>query len=602
MIDIIEDAADDYLDYGYKNYHAGDYEYAIIEFNKAIASEPDYSRPYMARADALAKLGKLDEAAADYDRAIRIATEQIASHPESPFSYLWRASVYTRNGEYTKAIADYERVIELDASEGASHLYYDEPFSPYILRGDIYREKGEYSKAIRDFSRAIEIDADDTVSMIRRGRLHFRTGKFEKAEADLSRAKKIHLGRAEHFGSEPDANYGYDGSGNTIKFRDVAAAELKKATELQPLLDCIFSKLGEPEPEYKNGKLSEGIPRRETRNEVETFDHYYSEGTIHFQHGEYGSAVRDFDKALELNPKHAESYSYRAVASAWRGHYNKAIEFFERAVGIDTKVALEFTWGIAPAYLQRGVATKEKSPSTAIKSIETAIRLRPDLAEEARIPLAVAHYHMGHRKLRKKRYNEAISDFEKSLELQPDYADAYSDRGIAFAYLGDYTRAYKYCTKAIELSPQTPKFFDNRGKLFSAQGEHGKAVEDYCKAIDADPTYGLSWFTERAGASASIRLTQAIFGERRSPDHLDHVHTGLIYSDVNNFDRAIAHYTKAIELNSEYAVAYNNRGMLFGRRGEYGKALEDFERALRVDPSYWQAKRNRQSVLSSLRP
>ena len=602
MIDIIEDAADDYLGYGYKDYHLGRYEDAIIECNKAIVSEPDYPVSYMARADALSKLGRVDEAASDYDRAIRLATEQIASHPGSPFSYLERASVYTRIGEYSKAIVDYEKAIKIDASEAASHLYYDDPLSPYISRGDSYRKREEYEKAIRDFSRAIEIHSDNTLALIRRGRLNLETDHFEDAESDLIKARDIHLGLAEHFGRDPEGVYGIDERGDPLSGSDMAARNFGKAEEIHPLLSRISSKLGRTKSEER---ITKKYPRKRSRQPdtlSRGFEHYFWEGTVHLQNGEYGAAVRDFDSAISLNRSHVESHCNRAIASTGMGHYNKAIEFFEAAVGIDIKLALGFALSIAPAYLQRGVTTKEKSPATAIDSIRTATKLRPDLMEEARAPLAVAHHHMGLRKLRKKLYREAITDFEESLKLQPDYADAYSDRGNAFAGLGYYTRASKDYNKAIELSPQTPKFFDNRGKHFSERGEHEKAVGDYCKAIDADPTYGLSWFTERGDAGASINLTRAVFGERRLPDHLDHVHTGLAYSDANNFDKAIAHYTKAIELSSEYAVAYNNRGMLFGRRGEYGKALEDFERALQVEPSYRQAKRNRQIVLSRLRP
>ena len=601
-MDVIKDAADDYLDYGYKDYRSGDYEYAIIEFNKAIASEPDYAAPYMARADALAKLGKLDGAAKDYDTATRIATEQIARHPESPFNYLWRASVYTRIGEYSRAISDYEAALEIDASRGASHLYYDEPFSPYILRGDSFCEIGEYERAIEDFSRAIEIHDDNTVALIRRGRLNLERSQFKEAEADLIKARDIHLRLADHYGQNPDDNFGIDDKGDPVSGSEMADREYGKAEVLRPFLSLISSKLGRVRSKQR---MTKGVPRKRDQQHDAPhmdFDYYFREGTVHLQNEEYGAAVRDFDSAIKLNQFHADSHCNRAIASAGLGHYNKAIEFFERGVEIDTKVALEFTWDIAPAYLQRGVATKGKSPSTAMEAIKTAISLRPDLEVEARAPLAVAHYTMGMRKLRKRRYTEAISDFDKSIELQPDYADAFSDRGNAFAHLGDYTRAFEDCTKAIELSPHTPAFFDNRGKLFSERGEHDKAVEDYCSAIDAAPAFGLIWLSERAGASSSIRLTQAVFGERRSPDHLDHFHTGLAYSDSDDYDKAIAHYTKAIELNSEYAVAYNNRGMLYGRRGEYARALEDFEQALRVDPSYSQAQRNRQTALRRLQP
>ena len=597
MKNIIKDAANDYIEIGISYQDQGRYDLAIMEFNKAIASEPDFAGSYMARADALREQGELDKATADYDRAISVATEGVSQRPDSPHAYLDRASIYTRTGEYSKAIDDYEKAIQLNFSAGASHLYYDEPFSPYLLRGEASCEIGEYAKAIRDFSRAIEIDADNTAALAKRCEVHFKMGRYQAAEADLSKAKRIHQGRAEHFGNTPDANWGYDSSGNAIKFRDIAEAELKMASELQPLLDRIYSELGTSEPKEKEDRPAQRESRRRNRTTVETFEHYFRKGSVHLQNKEYGRAVKDFDKALELKPKHAESYCKRALASAGRGHYNKAIEFFERALGIDAKLAWRFASDIAPAYLQKGVVAKEKSPAMAMESIRFAIRLKEDLSVDAKPHLAVAQYQIGLRKLRRKRYSEAISAFDKSLDLQPDFADAYLDRGNAFAGSGNYASAFRDCAKAIELNPDSARCFDNRGRLYSEQGEHDRAIEDYGRVIDIDPQYGLTWFNDRGGATRSILLTQAIFGQRRTPDHMDHVHTAFVYSDKGDFDKAIAHYNKAIQLNCDYAVAYNNRGMIYGRRGEFKRAIEDFEQALRVDPNYASAQRNREIAL-----
>ena len=600
MDDIIKDAANDYIEIGLSYQGQGRYDLAILEFNKAVASEPDFAGSYMARADAFREQGNLDEAATDYDRALSVATEGVLQRPDSPHAYLQRASIYTRTGEYSKAIDDYEKAIELKFSAASSHLFYDEPFSPYLLRGETYCERGEYAKAIRDFSRAIELDADNTVALAKRCEVHFNMGRFQDAEADLSRAKGIHLRRAEHFGNEPDADWGYDGTGNIIKFRDVAEEELKKASELQPLLDRIYSELGISEPKEKEGRPAQRKSRRGNQAGTKTFAHHFREGNVHLQNGEYGRAVKEFDRALQHKPNHAESHCKRALSSAGRGHYNKAIEFFERALEIDAKLASQFASGIASAYLQKGIAATEKSPAMAMESIKIAIRLREDLSVDARPHLAIVQYQMGLRKLRQKRYLEAISDFDQSLEMQSDFSDAYNDRGSAFAGLGDYAGAFRDCAKAIELNPDTARFFDNRGRLYSERGEHDKAIEDYGRAIDIDPQHGLTWFNERGGAMKSILLTRAVFGERRIPDHMDHLHTGIAYSDEGNFDKAIAHYNKAIELRSEYAIAYNNRGMIYGRRGEYGRALQDFERALQVDPNYIQAQRNRQIALGRL--
>ena len=58
------------------------------------------------------------------------------------------------------------------------------------------------------------------------------------------------------------------------------------------------------------------------------------------------------------------------------------------------------------------------------------------------------------------------------------------------------------------------------------------------------------------------------------------------------YDRAIADYDKAIKLNPRDANAYNNRGFAYGKKGQRDKAISDYRKALQIDPSHQFAKRN----------
>ena len=54
---------------------------------------------------------------------------------------------------------------------------------------------------------------------------------------------------------------------------------------------------------------------------------------------------------------------------------------------------------------------------------------------------------------------------------------------------------------------------------------------------------------------------------------------GSAYSALGQHQRAIEDYDKAIELNPDYAIAYNNRGLSFQELGQASRAREDFDRA-----------------------
>ena len=72
-----------------------------------------------------------------------------------------------------------------------------------------------------------------------------------------------------------------------------------------------------------------------------------------------------------------------------------------------------------------------------------------------------------------------------------------------------------------------------------------------------------------------------------------HNNWGLAYYEKGNYDCAIEEYTKAIELNPNYAIAYNNRGVTYAKKSKYDRAVEDFNMAINLKPNYVHAYNNR---------
>ncbi len=55
----------------------------------------------------------------------------------------------------------------------------------------------------------------------------------------------------------------------------------------------------------------------------------------------------------------------------------------------------------------------------------------------------------------------------------------------------------------------------------------------------------------------------------------------------------MADYNKAIEINPQYAYAYNNRGWVYYNLKEYDKAIKDYNKALEIDPKVPSASNNK---------
>jgi hypothetical protein len=118
-------------------------------------------------------------------------------------------------------------------------------------------------------------------------------------------------------------------------------------------------------------------------------------------------------------------------------------------------------------------------------------------------------------------FEQAKADYNKAIEINPEYGNAYNNRGNIKAEEADYKGAIKDYNRAIELNSQFVEAYCNRGIAKENLGDHSEALED--------------------------------------------------------FDRAI-------ELNAEYIDGYLRRGILRQDLGDYAGAIRDFDRVIEIEP------------------
>ena len=73
------------------------------------------------------------------------------------------------------------------------------------------------------------------------------------------------------------------------------------------------------------------------------------------------------------------------------------------------------------------------------------------------------------------------------MELKPEYAEAYINRGNSYAGLNQYERAIGDYDKAVELNPEYAEAYSNRGNSYAMLNQHERAIEDYDKAVELNP-------------------------------------------------------------------------------------------------------------------
>ena len=186
--------------------------------------------------------------------------------------------------------------------------------------------------------------------------------------------------------------------------------------------------------------------------------------------------------------------------------------------------------------------------------------------------------------------DRAIEDFNMAIELNPNYAGAYTNRAGAYGKKEDHDRTIEDCNRAIQLNPDNPDAYYNRGTAYGKKGDVDRAITDLTKAIEFNPDESNIYNNRGAAYSKKGEVDHAIADFTRAiqfnPDNPDpdiYFNRGTAYGKKGEVDRAILDFTKVIEINPDDVDALNNRGAAYGINGDVDRAIADFNRAISLN-------------------
>ncbi len=157
-------------------------------------------------------------------------------------------------------------------------------------------------------------------------------------------------------------------------------------------------------------------------------------------------------------------------------------------------------------------------------------------------------------------FNQAIADYDKTIELNPTNVGAYSNRGITKAKLGKYYEAIADFNKVVEIDSTYGNVYSNRGNAFALTGQWQKALNDYNKAIELKPNFADALFNR-----------------------------GMAFANLNRNKEAINDFTKVLELSPDRNDIYKQRGMSYYFDNKFTEAIQDLTTYLKLYPNDYTA-------------
>ena len=160
-------------------------------------------------------------------------------------------------------------------------------------------------------------------------------------------------------------------------------------------------------------------------------------------------------------------------------------------------------------------------------------------------------------------YRESAEFFSTYVQSYPNDARGYSLRAASLWYSGELPQAIEDYSKALELEPQDIIAHMGRGQVFAEAGEFSRAIEDLDFVHD-------NLEQVRVGDGSVKTQVQAYSFSGRA----------LAHAGLGDFERALSEFDRSIFLCPDNAFVYFNRAVVYENKGHIADAVADYKMSL----------------------
>jgi len=506
---------------------AGDKRSAAEAYLKAAAGAPTQVEIQLNAAQALVGALDLEKAAKVLDHAATLRPDHYRLHAI-------RGQFYGLEHREDDAVREYEAALaKLPPSVPEGVLY---PISLRIDLYELYRDKGDavnaerVAQAARNEIAAIDIQGINRPEFLRlRAAAEVASDDMQGAERDLTEALKL----------QPK---------NSVLL--LSYANLLSKTDRKREAQQVYEKVLAAEPENHAALGSLGFLMRES--------------------GDAKGAQEYFEKLLKLDPKNYVPYLALADLNSSVRNFEKAQGYYEKAFGLAPSHPLIVSGAmnaaleahqvqLAKQWLDRSSEDVRNNPQV-MREHERYLTITGDYEASAKLGYQVleklpndreAVDYLAYDLLFLRRYDDAMQIVSRHQAGLAKDRDLPLIAGYIHAHNGENEDAVAAFTRALEIDPNMATGYMNRGYVYNDMRFATKAEHDFRKALELNPKYG----------EAHLGLAYALLQLRRSQAALKEAEiAGTLLPESDSL-----HLAKA--------EAFRQRGMMARAEDEYGAAL-----------------------------
>jgi len=301
------------------------------------------------------------------------------------------------------------------------------------------------------------------------------------------------------------------------------------------------------------------------------------------------SAIAEFTQALKVDPNYALAYAGLGEGY-WIGYQqlNRGKDWLAKA-SANCEKALVLSPQLAEGHTCLGnVSVGTGKYEKAVEQFQRALELNPG-SDYALVQLAGAYQKLGNPQAAEAAYRKAIS-------LRPNYWGVYSGLGAFYAGQARYSEAAEMFSKVIQLAPDNYRGYSNLGGIYLLQGRYEDAISQLKRSIDLRPNpvaysnLGTAYFALRRFAEAAETFQQGAKLDDRNWTNWGNLGDALYWIPGRRQEAAKPYHTAIslargqLEADPRDADTWAMVAAYYAMLDDKAHALESIQRALEGAP------------------